>query len=244
MNLEQFPEEIKKDIENQSLEILESIVDSVIVIGGWAVRAHLGRKHHRYTLDVDGVADEKSLPSIKKRLKELNLEQSEADWGIKFFKQYQPSVEVSGEWKDRLEEIELRIEISGPRIRERRSHHYFEFSLTDFRKKEIEFHDMQKAVEIMVPPVEHMAAVKLGLPADYKNNFDSAALLRVSDMDEVIRVIKENDDWSEMVLRRMPKFIGRIGQPGSLENILAIDAGIDVKKHVRKLRYIEEQLSV
>jgi hypothetical protein len=97
-------------------------------------------------------------------------------------------------------------------------------------------------VEIRVPPREHMAAVKLGLPADYKNNFDCAILLQMSDIDEVIRVIKENDDWKEMVLRRMPKFSGRINQAGSLENILAIDAGINVKEHVKKLRHIEEQL--
>ena len=34
MNLEQFPTEIKNDIEDQSLSILEKIKDRIIVIGG------------------------------------------------------------------------------------------------------------------------------------------------------------------------------------------------------------------
>ena len=35
MNLEEYPEPIKKDIEDQSLFILEHIADDIIVIGGW-----------------------------------------------------------------------------------------------------------------------------------------------------------------------------------------------------------------
>ena len=47
MNLEDFPEPIKKDIEDQSLSILEQIKEDIIVIGGWAVRALTGDKHSR-----------------------------------------------------------------------------------------------------------------------------------------------------------------------------------------------------
>ena len=47
--------------------------------------------------------------------------------------------------------------------------------------------------------------MKLGLPADYRNNHDVAMLLRLCDADEVLRVIRANDDWAGLVLRRMPK---------------------------------------
>ena len=87
-----------------------------------------------------------------------------------------------------------------------------------------------------------MAANKLGLPADYKNNYDTAVLLRESDIGEVIKVIKENDDWYEMVIRRLPKLIGRINIPGRIEHTLAIDSGIDIKEHIKKLKLIEQTL--
>ena len=64
MNLEDFPEPIKKDIEDQSLELLEHINDNIIVIGGWAVRALTSNKHGRYTLDIDGVTNPKNNRSI------------------------------------------------------------------------------------------------------------------------------------------------------------------------------------
>jgi len=66
MNLEDFPEDVKNDIEDQSLSIFEHIKDDIVVIGGWAVRALLGKKHGRYTLDVDGVANENDFDYIEK----------------------------------------------------------------------------------------------------------------------------------------------------------------------------------
>jgi len=57
MNFEDFPDPVKKDIEDSSLSVLEHINDDIIVIGGWAVRALIGDKHGRYTLDIDGVAE-------------------------------------------------------------------------------------------------------------------------------------------------------------------------------------------
>ncbi len=51
MNLQEYPEPIKQDIEDQSLSILKHINDDVIVIGGWAVRALVGEKHGRYILE-------------------------------------------------------------------------------------------------------------------------------------------------------------------------------------------------
>jgi hypothetical protein len=87
-----------------------------------------------------------------------------------------------------------------------------------------------------------MAAVKLGLPVDYKNNFDSAITLQICEIEKVIEIIKKNDDWDEMVLRRMPKLKGRIKDHNRLENMLSINAGIDIRDYVRRLEYIETKL--
>ncbi len=243
MTLEELPEAVKKDIEDQSLEILEHIKDNIIVIGGWGVRAHLGGGHHRYTLDVDGVTSETKLQEIKKVLETIDLEENPVEWGIQFYKQYVPTVDVPEKSKIVVDELQLRIEISPPRIKEHDTHHYFEYRLTKYDNREIPYHNKDKNVEINVPPIEHMAAVKLGLPVDYKNNHDAAMLLQKSDIDRVIQAIQENDDWYQMVLRRMPKLKGRIRQKGNLANILATAAGLNIKEHIKKLEYIENRLS-
>jgi hypothetical protein len=56
MNIQEIPTIFREDIEDASLAILSQINDRLILIGGWAVRAHLGDGHGRFTLDVDGVA--------------------------------------------------------------------------------------------------------------------------------------------------------------------------------------------
>ena len=95
---------------------------------------------------------------------------------------------------------------------------------------------------VMVPPVEHLAAVKLGLPVDYKNNHDAAMLLARCDIDRLVRTIQGIDDWDEMVLRRMPKLKGRIKQSGQLENLLALMAGLNISQHLALLEHIEKRL--
>ncbi|EMR74809.1 hypothetical protein MBGDF03_00005 [Thermoplasmatales archaeon SCGC AB-540-F20] len=97
-------------------------------------------------------------------------------------------------------------------------------------------------VMVKVPPAEHMAAVKLGLPVDYKNNLDSQVLLDICDVDRVVEVIKGNDDWAEMAIRRIPKLIGRLSQKDRLEHILAMNIGINIKEHVKIMKYIEKEL--
>lgn len=74
-----------------------------------------------------------------------------------------------------------------------------------------------------------MAAVKLGLPADH-NNYDAAALLQIGKLDKVVKAIGENDDWGEMVMRKLPKLVGRGGDPERFERILVANAGIDIRK--------------
>lgn len=243
MNLEELPEDVKKDIEDQSLKILEVIASRIVVIGGWATRAHLGEGHHRYTLDVDGVADEPTLQELRGIFVDMGLSEEPVDWGIKFFKKYEPSVDVPKDSLPLVEQVQLRIEISPPRIREYQTHHYSEFSLTDYKIKNISYHNIERSVNARVPPIEHMAAVKLGLPVGYKHNFDAAMLLQKSDIEKVIHSIKSNDDWASLVvLRRMPKLKGRIKERGSLENTLALGAGLDIKEHIKRLELIETNL--
>ena len=242
MNLESMSEAVKEDIEDQSLEILEKIASRILVIGGWGARAHLGEGHHRYTLDVDGVTDEETLGELQELLTSMGFNEDSVEWGIIFFKKYVPGVDVPGGMEALIDGMELRIEISPPRIQEHDTHHYFEFSLTEFEILEIPYHSKGESVKVQAPPLEHMTAVKLGLPVDYKHNHDAAMLLRKSDVDKVIQTIKSNDDWASLVLRRMPKLKGRIAQTGRIENILALAAGLDVRQHIRTLELIEEGL--
>ncbi len=244
MNLETLPKAIKEDIEDQSLALLEHIAQEVIVIGGWGVRAHLGEGHKRYTLDIDGVTDETTMDVISTKLGNMGLEKTTSEWGILFHMPYNPEVEVPGRVQDFIKAVQLRIEISLPLIRELDTHHYFEFNLNEYEVKELSFHTKDRSVKIKVPPLEDMTAVKLGLPVDYKNNIDAAMLLQQSDLDRVIKAIRSNDDWTQMVLRRMNKLKGRIHQKDSLEHMLAISAGLDLKAHLEKLNHIEEQLKL
>ena len=242
MNLEDFPEPLKKDIEDRSLELLEHITDNIIVIGGWAVRALTSNKHGRYTLDIDGVADPKNMREIESKLVALGLIGRKNEWGIQFYQKYNPRVKIPKEIEENLEKVELRIEISEPRIKESETHHYFEFSLTEFEEREIPYHMIQKKVRVKVPTLENMAAVKLGLPVDYKNNFDLQVLLEICEVDKVIEAIKANDDWSEMVIRRIPKLIGRLNDKNRIEYLLAINSHMNIKQHIKTMQYIEKKL--
>jgi len=242
MNLEDFPIPIKKDIEDQSLSILEYVKEDIVVIGGWAVRALTSDKHGRYTLDIDGVIEPEKLKEVESKLLSIGMNLRKNEWGMQFYHKYKPNVDVVEDLKKEIEKIELRIEISGPRIKESRTDHYFEFSLTNYEEKKTPYHLKNDKIIIKVPPVEHMAAVKLGLPVDYKNNLDSQVLLEISDIDKIIEVILANDDWAEMVIRRIPKLIGRLEQKDRLEHILAMNVGINIKENIKTMRYIENKL--
>ncbi len=103
--------------------------------------------------------------------------------------------------------------------------------------------NLEELSEQVKKDIEHMTAVKLGLPVDYKHNHDAAMLLWKSDVDKVVQAIKSNDDWGSLVLRRMPKLKGRINQPGRIENTLAVAAGLNVRHHINTLELIEERIS-
>jgi hypothetical protein len=242
MNLEEFPEPIKKDIEDQSLSILEHVAADIIVIGGWAVRALTGDTHGRYTFDIDGVTKQTTMKKVVSILESLGMKERKSDWGIQFYQKYKPQVKIPKAIQKEIDDLELRIEISGPRIKESQTHHYFEFSLTESICREIQYHEKKGKVNVTVPSAEQMTAVKLGLPVDYKNNFDSQVLLEICNVETVIEIIKSNDDWSEMVLRRIPKLIGRLRDKERLEHILAINNGINIKEHIKTMKYIEDKL--
>jgi len=242
MNFEEFPTLIKKDIEDQSLSILEHIRGDIVVIGGWAVRALTGNKHGRYTLDIDGVTDLEKMREIESKLSSIGMDVRRNEWGKQFYHKYKPNIDVVEDLRKEIEKLELRIEISGPRIKESRTNHYFEFSLTNYEERKIPYHMKKDKITVKVPAVEHMAAVKLGLPVDYKNNLDSQVLIEICDVDKVIELIIANDDWNEMVIRRIPKLIGRLNQRDRLENILATNIGINIKEHIKTMRYIENKL--
>ncbi|MDY6985141.1 MAG: hypothetical protein SVE93_01880 [Candidatus Thermoplasmatota archaeon] len=242
MNLEEFPESIKKDIEDQSLAILAEIAEDVVVIGGWAVRALAGENHRRYTLDIDCVASPESLPKIGEKLELLGLKVEKHGWGLLFHKRYEPPAGAPEDAREKARETMLRIEISPPRIAEAETPHYFEFSLENYKKAEISFHNKPGKVVVKVPPVEDMAAVKVGLPVDYKNNFDAAVLLALSDPAAVARSILGNDDWKAVVLRRMPKLVSRARDRGRIENTLMQNAGMSVGAYVKQLQEIERRI--
>jgi len=215
MNIEDFPEPIKKDIEDQSLSTLEHIKDDIIVIGGWAVRALTGNKHGRYTLDLDGVAEDSKIEGIESKLLSVGMNVRRNEWGTQYYHKYVPSINVPGDIRDEVEKVELRIEISGPKIKESHTDHYFEFSLTEFEKRKIPYHMKDE---------------------------DSQVLLDICNVDKVIEVIKENDDWAEMVIRRNPKLIGRLSNKDRLEHIMAVNVGINIKDHIKTMKYIENEL--
>jgi hypothetical protein len=242
MNIQELPLEIKEDIEDSSLDLLAEIVDRIVLIGGWAVRAHLGEGHGRFTLDVDGVADETDIPHVRERMRTLGLKEVRTDWGLKFWSEYSPRVPVVEGFMTAIEAVEMRVEVSGPITKDVDSHHFFEFNLDVYDTKVLRYHRRDDSLEVRVPPIDTMAAVKLGLPVDFKNNHDVVGLLRVCDVINVIEIIRRTDDWGEMVLRRLPKLKGRIQQRGRLENALAIEMGIDIPTHVSTLRRIGDAL--
>lgn len=241
MDFHELPVEVKHDIEDQSLSVLEMVKDDVIVIGGWAVRALVGEAHLRLTWDVDGVVEE-DFERVRSRLTGAGMRPLAQDWGIQFHRKYEPGVEIrEDEVRETVDRLELRIELSEPRMREIDTHHFFEFDLTQVLMRDIPYHAGSR-VPVRVPPLETLAANKLGLPPDAKNNFDIAVLLESADLDRVIDSIRASDDWHEMVLRRMARRKGRIGNPSGWENILADDAGIDLRSLLGKLDYIERAL--
>lgn len=242
MNVARIPSEVRDDIEDRSLAILEAVADHVVVIGGWAVRAVLGPVHGRFSLDVDAVAAPEGIEQTRDLLVDMGFELLRTEWGIRMFAPYEPGVDVGGLDPAVLEGIEMRVEISGPRMHDMRTGHFFEFPIEETERRTLRYHREDREVTVTVPTPERLAANKLGLPVDFKNNYDAAMLLAVSDVDRVVEIILGTDDWHEMVLRRGPKQIGRFRQTGRIERVLAREAGLDIDGYVRTLGSIHEAI--
>lgn len=116
--------------------------------------------------------------------------QEKTDWDIKFFKPYQPNSNISCD-PSLIKDIQIRIEISAPKIYEIDTDHYFEFDLEKTTKQKVVSHSIHQPIYATVPEIEYLTANKLGLPADYKNRYDAAVLLMHSDFSKVFEIIKK-----------------------------------------------------
>ncbi|MDI6640446.1 MAG: hypothetical protein QMD78_06460 [Methanocellales archaeon] len=246
MNIEELPIAILKDVEDRSLQIIKHIKDDIVIIGGWAVRAWGKEKYGRYTLDIDGITGQNKLESVKDKLESLGMKGKDSDWGIEFTAKYRPSEKLHAgldeDAKRFVENLELRIEISPPKMQELATHHYFEFDLEEVVELSVKSHGDMPPFNIRVPSLEPLTANKLGLPADYKNRFDVGILLPLCDMDKLMRIIKRTNDWAELVYRRIPKTIGRTRDESDLAHLLLINANIDLKSFFRALEKLQREL--
>ncbi|MDG6229585.1 MAG: hypothetical protein QCH96_06435, partial [Candidatus Thermoplasmatota archaeon] len=173
--------------------------------------------------------------------KENVMIQEKTDWGIKFFKPYQPNSNISCD-PSLIKDIQIRIEISAPRIYEIDTNHYFEFDLEKTTKQKVISHGLHQPFFVTVPEIEYLAANKLGLPADYKNRYDAAVLLIHSDFSKVFEIIKKTGKWEEMVLRRLPKFIDRTNDKKDIAHILLRQANVSIMDYLDQLRIIKLKL--
>ena len=97
-NMEQLPKEIRDDVEDQSLYILQQIQEYIVIIGGWAVRSYITKsvEQARYTLDVDAVATPENIKTVHHVLsKENSMVPEKTEWGINFFKPYKLNSKIS-----------------------------------------------------------------------------------------------------------------------------------------------------
>ncbi|MCJ2519994.1 MAG: hypothetical protein LN412_03485 [Candidatus Thermoplasmatota archaeon] len=243
LNIEQLPEAIREDIEIQSLGLLSAVKDVLVIIGGWGARAWTHHIATRNTLDVDAITRPEDLRSISRAFRAQGMAADEEDdWGVSFHKMYIPStneaIEEAEQLKEVIEEVQLRVDVSRPKIYEKRTPHYFEFNPKKGVIKKIATRGSSASVECRVANSHELAANKAGLPADYKNIFDLALLLSESDLDEVVRIITSTDDWSSMVLRRVPKIVGRVQRDDNMAHILLRSFNIGIDEFVQSVMTI------
>ncbi|MFQ5990586.1 MAG: hypothetical protein ACE5K9_11790 [Candidatus Methylomirabilales bacterium] len=239
---------IAEDIEVQSLGLLRGIKSHIVLIGGWGVRAWTQDIAARNTMDVDAFGSEEDLTFVASVMAEQGLSaEADEDWGVRFYKDYVPTsieaVKEADEIKDLPGEIELRVEVSGPRITEKRSPHYFEFDPAKAVVKGISSRRKTADDECRVADIDELAANKIGLPADYKNMFDLALLLQQTRVEPIVEIIKSVDDWQEMVIRRIPKVIGRVQRGDNTANVLMRAFGLDVGDFVKQVLRIRSSIT-
>lgn len=211
MKLHMLPGKVKNDIENESLNALREIKEHILVIGGWAARAHEGNKHIRYTFDIDGVANDWGLKRTRQTLEEKKFSIVDKEWGYRATIPYP----TSGGRDIGSKDLKIKVEVSKPRIYEIDGSHYFEFDLEETEEKEVVSMDESTQVNIRVPNINHFVANKLGLPPLFKNMYDGCLLLLKSDVNKVSDLIKKIDDWSELAHTRISRTLESLENKGS-----------------------------
>ena len=206
--LRELPKRAKDALEHRSLDLLSDVTEDIVVIGGWAARAWSGRKHIRYTYDIDGVADERGLERAHEKLTDLRLSPQKTEWGYI----YTAPSRVPGAPEGLL----IKIELSLPRIYDIDGLHYFEFDPKRSEQKTIETVDGESKLKIRVPEIWYLAANKLGLEASFGNEYDLGSLLRLCDTQKLVAIIKAIDRWRERVLERAPKMLNHLRDPDSI----------------------------
>ncbi len=214
VRLHELPEQVKNDIENKSLHALREIKGHIVVIGGWAARAHGGSKHIRYTFDINGVADKRGLKRTQRTLEGSGFSVIDENWGFRATIPHETQEELDVGRKD----LKIKVEISEPRIYEIDGSHYFEFDLEETEEKEVVSMDESTRVDIRVPNIDYLVANKLGLPPLFKNMYDGCLLILKSDVDEVSNLIKGINDWNELAQTRISKTLEALKNRGSILN--------------------------
>lgn len=233
MKLHELPSRVKDDIERKSLKLAQQVGKRIMIIGGWAVRAHGGKSHARYTFDIDGVADKKGLKRARQLLKEMDFSLIDEEWGFRAEVPYKAPEEFQGD----VEGLKIKVEVSEPRIYDMDGVHYFEFDLEENELKRVISIDEITQVDLRVPKIDYLVANKLGLPPLFKNMYDGCVLLLQSDVGKVSDLIKKTDDWSELVRPRISMILERLHNRSTL-----LHRELSKDKQVSEIRQKIEQI--
>lgn len=235
MSLYNLPHQVKNGIENESLKMLRKIKQHIVVIGGWAARAHSGSTHIRYTFDIDAVASEQGQKQAYQALEEQGFCIVDEEWGGRATIPYKAPVDVEAE------DLKIKVEIFPPRIYEIDGSHYFEFDLRETKEKEVVSMDGNTRVRIMVPDINYLVANKLGLPPLFKNMYDGCLLTQKSDISRVSQLIRKIDDWGDLAQIRISRTLKTLKEEGSILYRELSKTG-EIREIRRKLEKILNQL--
>jgi len=249
VSLHDLPEEIKRHIEDESLNVVEKLRASsisFILIGGWAARAIAGADHDRYTFDVDGVLGSNSdFERIAEILGDEGMEATRFDWGQTYSKRLKlpPNLtqKLDDEQKDLVSRTKIKLELSTSRIYSADSKHFFEFRMDKTREMEINARS-GRSVRATVALPQYVIASKLGI-SDWKNIYDVGLLYKKTTVDDLVQVIESSDDWRGLVRRKIVRFKqeaeGKI--QGTAHTLLAVK-GLN-KGYVEFLTELQKRLT-